>query len=57
MNTYTLEGSFVANIKANSYDEAMDIFDNNDLSDTINEIYINYVTEYDKDGNEIEVYQ
>lgn len=57
MNTYTLEGSFVANIKANSYDEAMNIFDNNDLSDTINEIYINYVTEYDKNGNEIEVYQ
>jgi len=58
MNTYTLEGSFVANIKANSYDEAMDIFDNNSLSDiNIDEIYINYVTEYDKDGNEIEVYQ
>lgn len=58
MNTYTLEGSFVANIKANSYDEAMDIFDNNSLSDIdIDEIYIEYVTEYDKDGNEIEVYQ
>jgi hypothetical protein len=58
MNTYTLEGSFVANIKANSYNEAMDIFDNNSLSDiNIDEIYINYVTEYDKDGNEIEVYQ
>lgn len=58
MNTYTLEGSFVANIKANSYDEAMDIFDNNSLSGTdIDEIYIDYVTEYDKDGNEIEVYQ
>lgn len=58
MNTYTLEGSFVANIKANSYDEAMDIFDNNSLSGIdIDEIYIDYVTEYDKDGNEIEVYQ
>lgn len=57
MNTYTLEGSFVANIKANSYDEAMDIFDNNSLSGIdIDEIYIDYVTEYDKDGNEIEVY-
>lgn len=56
MNTYTLEGSFVANIKANSYDEAMDIFDNDSFSN-INEIYIDYVTEYDKDGNEIEVYQ
>lgn len=58
MNTYTLEGSFVANIKANSYDEAMDIFDNNSLSGIdIDEIYIDYVTEYDKNGNEIEVYQ
>ena len=58
MNTYKLEGSFVANIKANSYDEAMDIFDDNSLSGIdIDEIYIDYVTEYDKDGNEIEVYQ
>lgn len=58
MNTYTLEGSFVAKVKANSYDEAMDIFDNNSLSGIdIDEIYIDYVTEYDKDGNEIEVYQ
>lgn len=58
MNTYTLEGSFVANIKANSYDEAMDIFDNNSLSGIdVDEIYINYVTEYDKDDNEIKVYQ
>ncbi len=56
MNTYTLEGSFVANIKANSYDEAMDIFDDDSLSN-IKELYIECVTEYDKNGNEIEVYQ
>ena len=56
MNTYTLEGSFVAKVKANSYNEAMDIFDNDSLSN-IKELYIECVTEYDKDGNEIEVYQ
>lgn len=56
MNTYTLEGSFVAKVKANSYNEAMDIFDDDSLSN-IKELYIKCVTEYDKDGNEIEVYQ
>ena len=56
MNTYTLEGSFVAKVKAKSYNEAMDIFDDDSLSN-IKEIYIEYVTEYDKDGNEIKVYQ
>jgi len=58
MNNYEIEGTFIAKVKANSYNEAMDIFDNNSLSDIdIDEIYIEYVTEYDKDGNEIEVYQ
>lgn len=56
MNTYTLEGSFVAKVKAKSYNEAMDIFDDDSLSN-IKELYIECVTEYDKDGNEIEVYQ
>lgn len=56
MNTYKLEGSFITNIKANSYDEAIDIFDDNSLFN-VDEIYINYVTEYDKNGNEIKVYQ
>lgn len=53
MNTYTLEGSFVAKVKANSYNEAMDIFDDDSLSN-IKELYIEC---YDKDGNEVEVYQ
>lgn len=61
MNVYKLEGSFITNIKANSYNEAIDIFDNNIFDDNnlfnVDEIYIDYVTEYDKDGNEIEVYQ
>ena len=52
----SLEGSFVAKVKANSYNEAMDIFDDDSLSN-IKELYIECVTEYDKDGNEIEVYQ
>ena len=47
MNTYTLEGSFVAKVKANSYNEAMDIFDDDSLSN-IKELYIECVTEYDK---------
>ena len=55
MNTYKLEGIFIVNIKANSYDEAMDIFD--DSLSGIDEAYIEYVTEYDENGNEIEVYQ
>lgn len=61
MSVYKLEGSFITNIKANSYDEAIDIFDNNIFDDNslfnVDEIYINYVTEYNKNGNEIKVYQ
>lgn len=56
MNSYEIEGTFIANIKANSYDEAMDIFDDDSLSN-IKELYIECVTEYNKDGNEIKVYQ
>lgn len=55
MRTYKLEGTFIVNIKANSYDEAMNIFDDG-LYD-IDEAYIEYITEYDENGNEIEVYQ
>jgi len=39
MNNYEIEGTFVAKVKANSYNEAMDIFDNDGLSSG-DEIYI-----------------
>ena len=51
MNTYKLEGTFIVNIKANSYDEAIDIFDNN-LSG-VDVVYTEYITKYNENGNEI----
>lgn len=59
MNTYRLEGVFKIDIKSDSYNEAVDTFYDNfydEMLSIANEVYIEYVTEYDEDGNVVKEY-
>ena len=59
MKTYRLEGVFKIDIKSDSYNKAVDTFYDNfydEILSIANEAYIEYVTEYDENGNVVKEY-